>query len=68
MPEKPAVVTANLGPKVAAFTTLIHGKPAAVINAAAAHNHELRSQATCALLGVGLDAGLIIGALYGVRR
>lgn len=68
MREKPAVVTANLGPKVAAFTTHIDGRPTAVINAAAARNHELRHQATCALLGVGLDAGLILGALYGIRR
>ncbi|MFG2873336.1 hypothetical protein [Streptomyces sp. NPDC048338] len=68
MPEKPAVITANLGPKVAAFTTSIHGKPAAVVNELAARNPELRHQAVCALLGVGLDAGLILGALHGVRR
>lgn len=68
MREKPAVVTANLGPKVAAFTTNIDGRPTAVINAAAAHNDELRHQATCALLKVGLNAKLILGALYGIRR
>ncbi|GGT43687.1 hypothetical protein [Streptomyces purpureus] len=68
MPEKPAVVAANLGPRVAAFTAHLHGRPVAVINSAAGRSPELRHQAVAALLGVGLDAGLILGALHGVRR
>ena len=68
MREQPVVVTANLGPKVAAFTTHLDGKPVAVVNDAAGRSTTLRHQAVAALLGVGLDAGLILGALHGVRR
>ena len=68
MSETPAVITADLGPCAAAFITRIHGKPAAVINERAGRSTELRYQAVCALLGAGLDAGLIFGAMHGVRR
>lgn len=68
MPGSSPVVSANLGPKVAAFACAINGKPAAVVNIRAAHDPTLRVQATCVLLGAGLDVGLIIGALYGIRR
>jgi hypothetical protein len=68
MPETPSVVTANLGPKVAAYACRIDGKPAAVVNTQAAYDMTLRRQAAWALLCVGLDAGLILGALHGIRR
>ncbi|MEU7010408.1 hypothetical protein [Streptomyces sp. NPDC046332] len=68
MPETPSVVAANLGPKVSAFTTQLNGKPVAVINREAGRSTELRHQAVAALLCAGLDAGLIVGALHGVRR
>lgn len=68
MPEPSPVITANLGPKVAAFTCRIDGRPVAVINTEAAHHPELRTQAAFALAGAGLDAGTILGALHGVRR
>lgn len=67
MPE-PRVFTANLGPKVAAVTAEIHGEPAAVINTEAARSRKLRHEAALALVCAGLDAGLIIGALHGIRR
>ena len=62
------VITAELGPHIAAFTCRIYGTPTAVINQAAAHNRQLRSQAAYALVGAGMDAGLALGALHGVRR
>lgn len=71
MPETSSaspVITGNLGPKVAAFTCRINGRPVAVINTEAAHQPELRTQAAFALIGAGLDAGLILGALHGIRR
>ncbi|MEU7074688.1 hypothetical protein AB0B30_32725 [Streptomyces narbonensis] len=68
MPGSSQVITANLGAKVAAFTCNINGRPVAVINTEAAHHPELRTQAAFALAGAGLDAGLILGALHGVRR
>lgn len=68
MPAVAHVISANLGRKHAALTCHIGGRPAAVINTEALHNRELRAQATAALMGIGLDAGLILGALYGVRR
>lgn len=69
MPEPIPVIAANLGTnKVAAFTCHINGRPVAVINTAAAHHPELRTQSAYALAGAGLDAGLILGALHGVRR
>ena len=68
MPETSPVVSANLGPSVAAYACVINGKPAAVVNTKAAHDPTLRVQAACVLLGIGLDVGLILGALYGIRR
>lgn len=68
MPESSPVASADLGPNVAAITLQIDGQPAAVINTAAAHDMTLRRQAAWALLCVGLDVGLIIGALHGIRR
>jgi len=67
MPESSTVLTGNLGPKVAAFTTRIDGRPVAVINSEARVNPELRTQAAFALIGAGLDAGLVLGAIRGVR-
>ena len=71
MPETSSagpVIAANLGAKVAAFTCRIDGRPIAVINTEVAHRPELRTQAAFALAGAGLDAGLILGALHGIRR
>jgi hypothetical protein len=67
MPENATVVTADMGPTVAAFTCRIHDRTAAVINAAARHDPVLRTQAAWALTSAGLDAGQVIGALHGVR-
>lgn len=68
MPEPSPVIAANLGPKVAAFTCRnSEGRPVAVINSAAVHHPELRTQAAFALAGAGFDAGTILGALHGVR-
>lgn len=67
MPESSTVLTGNLGPKVAAFTTKIDGRPVAIINTEASTNPELRTQAAFALIGAGLDAGLVLGAIRGVR-
>ncbi|MFD3535193.1 hypothetical protein [Streptomyces sp. NPDC058664] len=67
MPESSTVLTGNLGPKVAAFTIRIDGRPVAVINSEASTNPELRTQAAFALIGAGLDAGLVLGAIHGVR-
>jgi hypothetical protein len=61
-------ITADLGPNVAALTCQIDGRPVAVINTATAHNPTMRTQAAAALLYAGMDAGLILGALHGVRR
>lgn len=68
MPESSTVLTGNLGPKVAAVTCRIDGRPVAVINTEASTNPEIRTQAAFALIGAGLDAGLILGALHGIRR
>ena len=67
MPESSTVITGNLGAKVAAFACRIDGRPVAIINTEAAYRPELRTQAAFALVGAGLDAGLILGALHGVR-
>lgn len=61
------VTTADLGPSVAALTCFIEGRPVAVVNTAAEHNPAIRTQAALALLSVGLDAGLVLGAVNGVR-
>jgi len=68
MPEKPAVITADLGPTASVFIANHHGKPVAVINTEVGRSAALRHQAVCALLGAGLDAGLIFGVIHGVRR
>jgi hypothetical protein len=63
------VITANLGATVAAFTCRNgDGRPVAVINTEAAHHPGLRTQAAFALAGAGFDAGIILGALHGIRR
>lgn len=62
------VIAAELGTNIAALTCRINGRPTAVINQAAAHNCQLRTQAAYALVGAGMDAGLVLGALHGVRR
>jgi hypothetical protein len=63
------VIAANLGANVAAFTCRNgDGRTVAVINTEAMHHPGLRTQAAYALAGAGLDAGLILGALHGVRR
>lgn len=67
MPELGPLITANLGRRIAAFTTRINGRPTAVINVAAAHDPELRAQAGLALVAAGFDAGTTLGALNGVR-
>lgn len=69
MPESSPVIAANLGRGIAAFTCRNgDGRPVAVINTEVAHHPELRTQAAYALAGAGFDAGLILGALHGVRR
>ena len=60
------VITADLGPRVAAFTCRIDGRPAAVVNSAARHDKIMRTEAATALLCAGIDAGLILGALHGI--
>lgn len=62
------VITAELGLHIAALTCHINGRPTAVINQAVSHNRQLKSQAAYALIGVGMDAGLALGALHGIRR
>ena len=69
MPEPSPVIVANLGSRgIAAFTVRSNGKPVAVINSEAMHNPEVRGQAGLALVAAGLDAGLVLGALHGIRR
>lgn len=67
MADRTRVLTADLGPSVAAFTAYSHGRPVAVVNTAARHDPAIRTQAAWALLCVGMDAGAILGALNGVR-
>jgi hypothetical protein len=67
MRTTPRVITADLGPHIAAFTCRINGRPAAVVNRAAAHNPAMRTEALAALLRAGLDAGAILGALHGIH-
>lgn len=68
MPGTSPVIVANLGRGIAAFTARSNGRPIAVINSEAAHNPELLAQAGYALIGAGLDAGLALGAINGIRR
>lgn len=65
--NQPCIISADLGPKVAAFTCRNHGTPTAVINQRAAEQPELYTQAAWALLCCGIDAGQAMGALNGVR-
>lgn len=67
MRAKTQVMSADLGPCVAALTCYVEGKPVAVVNAAVKHNPAMRTQAAWALVSVGLDAGLVLGAISGVR-
>jgi hypothetical protein len=67
MPRNAFVTVADLGPKVAALTCQIEGRPAAVINSAARDDPAMRAHAACALVSIGLDAGSIMGALNGIR-
>lgn len=64
---QPYVTTADLGPRIAAVTCRINGRPAAVINTTARTDPLLRTQVALALLGAGIDAGHTMGALNGVR-
>lgn len=66
--SEPIVISVALGPHVAALTCRINGRPSAVINTFARHDSRIRSQAAIAMLGCGIDAGLALGALDGVRR
>lgn len=61
------IITAALGPRVAAFTCQIDGRTVAVVNDRVSTDNRLRTQATWALLATGMDAGHAIGALHGVR-
>lgn len=61
------VLTADLGPHVAAVTCRINDQPVAIVNTAATRDNDLRKQAIWALIGAGVDAGLILGVLHGVR-
>jgi hypothetical protein len=65
---EPHIISEDLGPRVAAFTCRVHGRPAAVINTRAAHQPVLHTQAAMALLCCGIDAAHALGALSGVRR
>lgn len=62
-----AIISAELGPSVAAFTCTISGRSVAVINNRVAIDPILRAQAAWALLTAGMDAGTALGALHGVR-
>lgn len=61
------IITARLGPHIAAFTCQIDGRIVAVVNDRVTTDPALRTQATWALLATGMDAGHAIGALHGVR-
>ncbi|WP_411119028.1 hypothetical protein [Streptomyces sp. 058-1L] len=67
MPE-PIVISTELGPHVAAFTTCIDGRIHAVLNTRARSDPRIRTEATVALVGAGMDAGRALGALHGVCR
>jgi hypothetical protein len=67
VPDKTRILTADLGPRIAAFTCCIDGQPAAVVNTATGHDAGIRAQAALVLARAGLDADLIIGALHGIR-
>jgi hypothetical protein len=67
VPMEPYVISEDLGPRAAAFTCRIHGRPTAVINTRAAREPVLYTQAAMALLCCGIDAAHALGALSGVR-
>ncbi|MFD4662503.1 hypothetical protein [Streptomyces halstedii] len=67
MSVQPIVISAALGPRVAAFTCRIDGRPAAVVNTRISVNPIMRTQAAMALLCAGVDAAQTMGALDGVR-
>ncbi|MYR73023.1 MULTISPECIES: hypothetical protein [unclassified Streptomyces] len=67
MSVQPIVISAALGPRVAAFTCRIDGRPAAVVNTRIRVNPVMRTQAAMALLCAGVDAAQTMGALDGVR-
>lgn len=68
MSVAPIVITAALGPKVAAVTGQIKGRPTAVVNTRARADPAMHTQAAWALLCAGIDAAQTMGALDGVRR
>lgn len=67
MSDEPILTSAALGPHVAAVTARINGQPAAVVNTLTRTQPRMRVQAAVALLASGIDAGLALGALHGVR-
>ncbi|WP_326700247.1 hypothetical protein OG909_24945 [Streptomyces sp. NBC_01754] len=67
MSVQPMVISAALGPRVAAFTCHINGRAAAVINTQVGADPAMRTQAALALLCAGVDAAQTMGALDGVR-
>lgn len=60
---KLAIITTELGPKIAAFTCTVDGRPAAVVNAAARHDPVLRRQVVAVLRCAGVDEARIVGEL-----
>lgn len=67
MPDEPILISADLGPRVAAVTCRLDGRPTAVINTRTRADPCMRVQAAIALLACGIDAGHALGALHGVR-
>lgn len=67
MPAEPILISADLGPRVAAFTCRTNGQPIAVVNTLTRTQPRMRVQAAVALLACGIDAGHALGALHGVR-
>ncbi|MEU0102439.1 hypothetical protein [Streptomyces sp. NPDC006267] len=67
MPE-PIVISVELGPHVAAYTTRINGRLHAVVNTRARADPRIRTEAAVALVGAGMDAGRTLGAIHGVCR
>jgi hypothetical protein len=65
--EPATVTTADLGPRVAAVTAKIRGRPAAVINIRAAHDPDMCSQAAYALAEAGIEAARLSEVLDGIR-
>jgi hypothetical protein len=57
----------SLGPRVAAFTCRVNGQSTVVLNPAARGDPAMQMQAALVLLGLGVDAGTIYGAIDGIR-